>query len=45
MLVFDEGSVLPASSGNPEVTIPAQVVQQLMEGRSKGEDTGAEDGI
>ena len=32
VLVFDEGSVLPASSGNPEVTIPAQVVQQLMEG-------------
>ena len=26
------GSVLPASSGNPEVTIPAQVVQQLMDG-------------
>lgn len=32
VLVFDEGSVLPAASGNPEVTIPAQVVQQLMEG-------------
>ena len=32
VLVFDEGSVLPASSGNPEVTIPAQVVQQLMDG-------------
>ena len=32
VLAFDEGSVLPAASGNPEVTIPAQVVQQLMEG-------------
>lgn len=32
VLVFDEGSVLPAASGNPEVIIPAQVVQQLMEG-------------
>lgn len=32
VLVFDEGSVLPAASGNPEVTIPAQMVQQLMEG-------------
>lgn len=32
VLVFDEGSILPAASGNPEVMIPAQVVQQLMEG-------------
>ena len=32
VLVFDEDSILPAASGNPEVMIPAQVVQQLMEG-------------
>lgn len=32
VLVFDEGRILPAASGNPEVIIPAQVVQQLMEG-------------
>lgn len=33
VLVFDEGSVLPASYGNPEVVIPAQVVQELRESR------------
>lgn len=33
VLVFDEGSVLPASYGNPEVTIPAQVVENLRENR------------
>lgn len=33
VLVFDEASVLPASYGNPEVTIPAQVVQELRESR------------
>lgn len=33
VLVFGEGSVLPASYGNPEVTIPAQVVKQLQESR------------
>lgn len=32
VLVFDEGSVLPASYGNPEVVIPAQVVEQLRQG-------------
>lgn len=32
VLVFDEGSVLPASYGNPEVAIPAQVVEQLRQG-------------
>lgn len=32
VLVFDEGSVLPASCGNPEVTIPAQVVNELRQG-------------
>lgn len=31
VLVFDEGSVLPASYGNPEVVIPAQVVENLRE--------------
>lgn len=31
VLVFDEGSVLPASYGNPEVVIPAQVVEKLRE--------------
>lgn len=31
VLVFDEGSILPASDGNPEVVIPAQMVRQLME--------------
>lgn len=30
VLVFDEGTVLPASYGNPEVEIPAQVVEKLM---------------
>lgn len=32
VLVFDEASVLPASYGNPEVVIPAQVVEQLRQG-------------
>lgn len=32
VLVFDEGCVLPASYGNPEVTIPAQVVNELRQG-------------
>lgn len=31
VLVFDEGRILPASDGNPEVVIPAQMVRQLME--------------
>lgn len=29
VLVFDEGSVLPASYGNPEVTIPGPVIEGL----------------
>lgn len=32
VLVFDEGSILPASYGNPEVAVPTGVVRQLMEG-------------
>lgn len=32
VLVFDEGSILPASYGNPEVAVSPEVVRQLMEG-------------